>query len=61
MRDIRVNISVMPIQEIMDSGIFQDTYFDDPDVRVRFQAWLNERWQAKDNLLEELNATQKPL
>ncbi|WP_334031784.1 acyltransferase [Alteromonas sp. P256] len=60
-RDIRVNISVMPIKEIMDSGIFQDTYFDDPDVRVRFQAWLNERWQAKDNLLEELNATQKPL
>jgi 1-acyl-sn-glycerol-3-phosphate acyltransferase len=60
-RDIRVNISVMPIQEIMDNGIFQDTYFDDPQVRVRFQAWLNERWQAKDNLLEELNATQKPL
>lgn len=60
-RNIRVNIDVMPIKDIMENGIFSDKYFDDPHVRERFQAWLNERWQAKDNLLDSLNATQKPL
>ena len=60
-RNIRVNIDVMPIKDIMEHGIFSDKYFDDPQVRERFQAWLNDRWQAKDNLLDSLNATQKPL
>ncbi|HBS41233.1 MAG TPA: acyltransferase, partial [Oceanospirillales bacterium] len=43
-RDIRVNINVMPIKDIMENGIFNDNYFDDPQVRARFQTWLNERW-----------------
>ena len=60
-RDIRVNIDVMPIKEIMDNGVFNDSYFDDPQVRARFQTWLNERWHAKDQRLASLNATQKPL
>ena len=60
-RDIRVNINVMPIKDIMENGIFNDDYFDDPQVRARFQTWLNERWHAKDQLLDSLNATQKPL
>ncbi|GEA09607.1 acyltransferase [Alteromonas sp. KUL42] len=60
-RNIRVNIDVMPIKDIMEKGIFNDNYFDDPQVRARFQTWLNERWLAKDTLLDSLNATQKPL
>ena len=60
-RDIRVNIKVMPIKDIMENGVFNDSYFDDPQVRARFQAWLNEQRHAKDQLLDSLNATQKPL
>ncbi len=29
-------------------------YAADPDFRARFQAWVNERWAAKDQLLREL-------
>ena len=36
------------LKEIMDNGVFNDSYFDDPQVRARFQTWLNERWHAKD-------------
>ncbi|NMH61452.1 acyltransferase [Alteromonas ponticola] len=60
-RDIRVNVSVTPIKEIMQGGLISDNYFDDPQERVKFQAWLNERWQQKDNLLSSVNSTQKPL
>ena len=60
-RDIRVNIDVMPIKDIMENGIFSDKYFEDPQVRARFQSWLNERWQAKDNLLESLKICQEKI
>ena len=33
----------VPIKDIMENGIFSDNYFDDPQVRARFQTWLNER------------------
>jgi len=60
-KDIRVNIDVTPIKEIMDNGHYSDDYFDNPEVRARFQRWLNERWHQKDELLTSFNATKKPL
>ncbi len=60
-KDIRVNISVTPIKDLFENGVFNDNYFDDPEQRSRFQQWLNERWHTKDNLLDSLGSTQKPL
>jgi 1-acyl-sn-glycerol-3-phosphate acyltransferase len=60
-KDIRVNIDVTPIKEILDNGHYSDDYFDNPEVRARFQRWLNERWHQKDELLTSFNATKKPL
>jgi len=60
-KQIRVSIKVTPIKDIIENGYFNEDYFDDPQVRVRFQRWLNQRWQDKDDLLESINATQKPL
>jgi 1-acyl-sn-glycerol-3-phosphate acyltransferase len=60
-KDIRVNIDVTPIKEIMDNGHYSDDYFDNPEVRARFQRWLNERWHQKDELLTSFNATKKSL
>ena len=60
-KDIRVNISVTPIKDLFENGVFNDNYFDDPEQRSRFQQWLNERWHSKDNLLDSLGSTQKPL
>lgn len=60
-RDIRVSIKVTPITDITEKGYFNDNYFDDPQVRSQFQRWLNSRWQDKNDQLESINATQKPL
>ena len=60
-KQVRVNISVTPIKEIMDGGFFSETYFADPAQRARFQTWLNGRWKHKDELLSSYNSTQKPL
>ena len=60
-RDIRVSIKVTPITDITENGYFNDNYFDDPKVRSQFQRWLNSRWQDKNDQLESINATQKPL
>lgn len=60
-KDIRVHIDVTPIKEIMDNGYYSDDYFDDPEVRARFQRWLNDRWHKKDELLTSFNATKKSL
>jgi 1-acyl-sn-glycerol-3-phosphate acyltransferase len=60
-RDIRVSIKVTPITDITENGYFNDNYFEDPQVRSQFQRWLNSRWQDKNDQLESINATQKPL
>ena len=60
-KDIRVNVSVMPIKNIMQGGFFNDTYFSDPAQKAKFQQWLNARWQEKDEQLAALNSSQAPL
>lgn len=60
-KNIEVDIQVEPIKAIMEGGFFSDTYFSDPEQRTRFQAWLNQRWSNKDNLLASMDSTQKAL
>ena len=55
-KDIRVEVMVTPIKDIMDGGFFSDTYFSDPEQRERFQQWLNSRWTEKDQLLTTLKS-----
>ncbi|MCW8109636.1 acyltransferase [Alteromonas ponticola] len=59
--DIRVNVQVTPIKDIVQGGIISDKYFEDPQERIKFQAWLNDRWLQKDKLLTSVNSTQNPL
>lgn len=58
---IEVDIRVEPIKAIMEGGFFSDTYFSDPEQRIRFQAWLNQRWTNKDKLLASMDSTQQAL
>lgn len=60
-KDIKVNVSVTPIKDIVQGGFFSTDYFDNPEQRMRFQQWLNARWEQKDNLLDSMNSTQSPL
>ena len=55
-KEIRVEVMVTPIKDIMDGGFFSDTYFSDPEQRERFQQWLNSRWTEKDQLLTTLKS-----
>ncbi|MBD3586941.1 acyltransferase [Salinimonas sp. HHU 13199] len=55
-KDIRVEVMVTPIKDIIDGGFFSDTYFSDPEQRERFQQWLNSRWTEKDQLLTTLRS-----
>ena len=55
-KEIRVEVMVTPIKDIMDGGFFSDTYFSDPAQRERFQQWLNSRWTEKDQLLTTLKS-----
>lgn len=60
-KNVRVNVQVTEIADILNSGAFSDEYFESPEQRSKFQTWLNHRWKHKDNLLKSLETTQKPL
>lgn len=60
-KSIKVNVKVTPIADIIDGGWFSDDYFETPEQRVKFQSWLNTRWQEKDDLLATMNSKQTPL
>lgn len=46
---IQVRVEVMTLD-----GIAPRDYFNDPAERVSFQGWLNQRWQHKDDVIEQL-------
>jgi 1-acyl-sn-glycerol-3-phosphate acyltransferase len=52
-REINVDIKVTPLKDIMESGVFSDSYFDNPEQRTRFQQWLNLQWANKQIQLEQ--------
>lgn len=53
-KQIKVDIKVLSIQELLESDSFGMDYFDNPAQRARFQQWLNQLWQDKDRTIEQL-------
>jgi 1-acyl-sn-glycerol-3-phosphate acyltransferase len=51
---VQVQIKLLSIQELLNSDIYGDDYFDDHTQRVKFQRWLTDLWQQKDQDLQML-------
>ncbi|MBN7826682.1 acyltransferase [Bowmanella dokdonensis] len=49
-KDIQVRVQIMSLDSILPGN-----YFEDAEQRLRFQLWLNQRWTAKDKLLNQLH------
>lgn len=47
-KEIKVNVRVLSIEELRNKGIIGADYFDNAEQRATFQKWLNEIWQQKD-------------
>ena len=45
--EVKVHVDVIPIPQELLGGDYEN----DKEFRVRFQAWLNERWRRKDAIL----------
>jgi 1-acyl-sn-glycerol-3-phosphate acyltransferase len=48
--EIRVDFRIMPIPGELRGGDYQN----DPEFRQRFQAWMNQLWQDKDQRISEM-------
>lgn len=57
-KSIHVKVNILNIEDILKSDIFGPDYFDNPEQRVRFQAWLNQLWLKKNNTLTNMSASQ---
>lgn len=55
MKRIRVRIEELPVD-----GQLVGDYFNDKQFKRGFQAWLNQRWQEKDEVLEGWQQAQAP-
>lgn len=53
-KKIHVEVAVTPVADLFNNNVFNDGYFDDPQQRARFQQWLNQVWQHKDQQLVQL-------
>jgi hypothetical protein len=58
-KHVQVHIKVLSIQELRNSDAYGPGYFDDHTQRVKFQRWLTELWEQKDQNLQLLLA-EKP-
>ncbi|QJT32485.1 acyltransferase [Aeromonas media] len=56
MKRIRVRIEELPVD-----GQLVGDYFNDKQFKRGFQAWLNQRWQEKDEVLEGWQQAQAPV
>jgi 1-acyl-sn-glycerol-3-phosphate acyltransferase len=54
-KDVQVQIRILSIQELMESDAFGSDYFENSAQRVKFQRWLTELWQQKDQDLKVLS------
>ncbi len=53
----RVDRVVIDIRQLeLADELFAGDYANDPAFRIRFQKWVNNLWQAKDQRIEELHA-----
>ena len=55
MKRIQVRIEELPVDEALVGD-----YFNDKQFKRGFQAWLNQRWQEKDEVLEGWQRAQEP-
>jgi hypothetical protein len=55
-KKVQVQIKVLSIQELINSDVYGADYFDDHKQRVKFQRWLTELWEQKDQDLQTLLA-----
>lgn len=53
---VRVHVRRIPIPDALVGGDYQD----DPEVRTRFRAWINDLWRSKDALIDDLEAHRPP-
>ncbi|MEC9260747.1 MAG: acyltransferase [Pseudomonadota bacterium] len=49
---IKLHVDVKPLKDLFPEEIKVMDYFENPEQRARFQQWLNQQWQAKDQRLE---------
>ena len=49
---IKLHVDVKPLKGLFPADIKVMDYFENPEQRARFQQWLNQQWQAKDQRLE---------
>lgn len=52
---VQVQVKVLSIQDLISNDTFRADYFDDHKQRVKFQRWLTELWEQKDQDLQALS------
>lgn len=55
-KNIQVQIKIQSIQDILNSDAYAADYFDNSTQRVKFQRWLTELWEQKDQDLQAMSA-----
>lgn len=53
-KKVQVQVRILSIQELLNSDVYGADYFDDHTQRVKFQRWLTELWEQKDQDLDTL-------
>ncbi|MCY7294852.1 acyltransferase [Alteromonas sp. a30] len=53
-KQVQVRVKVQSIDELRQSGVIGDDYFNNKDERVIFQRWLNQVWYSKDDEITQL-------
>lgn len=54
LRDVYVNVETLPVTDDL-----RGDYFNDEAYKNHFQNWLNQRWQRKDDVIDELKKTMR--
>lgn len=53
-RKIEIRINVSSVSSLFESGVFDHSYFDNPQQRAKFHSWLNDVWVDKDTQLKNM-------
>ena len=52
--NVQIQVKVLSIEELLNSGVYSADYFEDHTHRIKFQRWLTELWEQKDKDLHQL-------
>lgn len=53
-KKVQVQVKVLSIQDLINNDTYGANYFDDHTQRVKFQRWLTELWERKDQDIQAL-------